>query len=542
MILKDYLHLEQTERHFTAFDLLCSQILLFKTYEMSPQTKFNSTRIAPDEGGQSSFFASIAELQLQTPVQSVPEGSLPLAQLSCETYVPPWTEPYVIGVAGFSGSGKTSISQRIILELNQPWTVLMLFDNFYKPLSAEESAQAFACNYDFDTPKAIDLDLVVEKVSSLKKGKKTEIPVYSFSHHNRTEKTITIYGANVIIIEGIYALYDQRLLDLMDLKVFVDTDLDVCLARRLTRDILYRGRDLPGALKQWETYVKPNATASVYPTIRNADLVIPRGLDNIRAIDMMIKHIQKQLTLKSNLHLERLKSLGRSVTFAVSSLANLTILPTNNHTAGIHSILFDVNTDRSDFIFYFDRIAHLLMESALETLKSYLYSTVQCPKDYVFRGLSNSQNLVAVSILRSGDCFMNCVKKTFPAIPCGKLLIQSDARTGEPQLHYEILPKSQKDSVYFLLDAQIISGAGAVMAIQVLIDHKVEQKNIVLISYLLTEIAVKRILNVFPDVNIVVGKLSNMEATDTSYNPEGFKDTDWLFRTRFIDLLYFGTA
>ncbi|KAF8002368.1 hypothetical protein HF325_003333 [Metschnikowia pulcherrima] len=454
------------------------------------------TRIAPDEGRESSFFTSIRELEPHTPAGTNPEKNVALENLSCDTYVPPWTEPYVIGVAGFSGSGKTSVSERIISELNTPWTVLLLFDNFYKELSAAESQQAFACNYDFDTPNAIDLDLVVEKLTLLKQGKKTDIPVYSFSHHNRTEKKITIYGANVIIIEGIYALYDQRLLDLMDIKVFVDTDLDVCLARRLTRDILYRGRDLAGALRQWETFVKPNATTSVYPTIRNADLVIPRGLDNTRAIDLMIKHIQKQLTLKSELHLARLKLLGRGVSFDVSRLANLKILPVNNHTAGIHSILFDVHTGRTDFIFYFDRIAHLLVEAALDTLQNYSPKKVTCANGYTFDGVVQSLELVAVSI----------------------------------------------GSIYFLLDAQIISGAGAVMAIQVLIDHKVEQKNIVLISYLLTEIAVKRILNVFPEVTIVVGKISNTDSPDPAYNQEGFKDADWPFRTRFVDLLYFGTA
>ncbi|GEQ71850.1 hypothetical protein JCM33374_g5536 [Metschnikowia sp. JCM 33374] len=507
---------------------------------MSPKSKVPSTRIAPDDERQGSFFSSIRHSEPHTPVNDSESPQHPAsAKLSSDTYIPPWTEPYVIGVAGFSGSGKTSISQQIISKLNQPWTVLLSFDNFYKPLSPEESERAFSCSYDFDTPEAIDMDLVVEKLKSLKQGRKTEIPVYSFSHHNRTDKNITIYGANVIIIEGIYALYDQRLLDLMDIKVFVDTDLDVCLARRLTRDILYRGRDLAGALKQWEQFVKPNATTSVYPTIRNADLVIPRGLDNTRAIDLMIKHIQKQLTMKSSLHLERLKSLGHGVTVDVSQLANLKLLPANNHTAGIHSILFDAKTDRTDFIFYFDRIAHLLVEAALDTLENYRPQQVNCPKGYTFNGVAQSSALVAVSIVRSGDCFMNCVRKTFPAIPTGKLLIQSDSMTGEPQLHYESLPKTIDGSVYFLLDAQIISGAGAVMAIQVLIDHKVEQKNIVLISYLSTEIAIKRILNVFPEVTIVVGKLSHADTSDSS---QGFKDSDWPFRTRFIDSLYFGTA
>lgn len=532
---------------------------------------------------------------------ATPQGSLdhptPLSLHSkspgVSTYIPPWTEPYIIGVAGFSGSGKTSIAQKVILELNQPWTVLLLFDNFYNPLSPEQREQAFNNNFDFDEPGSIDLDLVVETIKSLKQGKKTEIPVYSFTHHNRSDKTITIYGANVIIMEGIYALYDKRLLDLMDIKIFVDTDLDVCLARRLTRDILYRGRDLAGALKQWEVFVKPNAVSSVTPTMHNADIVIPRGLENTTAIELMIQHIQKRLALKSTLHLRRLKALGLGPNFDLQSIQNLKILPYNNHTAGIYLILFNAQTDRTDFIFYFDRIANLLIEVAIEQLTAYEEIDVKCCKGYSYKGLKQTEDIVAVSIIRSGDCFMNSIKKTFPSIPIGKLLIQSDSLTGEPQLHTESLPKAKTGDRFFLFDAQIISGAAAIMAIQVLIDHTVKQENIVLICSLLTEIGIRRIFNVFPQVTVVVGQISKMEVAELGLGLEQavedleddvsaqaslqsnlaekskemtskgsnastprstvgpssrsvkapeFRDTDWLFRTRFIDSLYFGTA
>lgn len=511
-----------------------------------------SSRIAPDGEENSSFFLPNAlngpqDLSASVSAIDLSSDSPTNASATRATYIPPWTEPYVIGVAGFSGSGKTSISQRVILELNQPWTVLLLFDNFYKPLTPEESKRAFDNNFDFDEPNAIDLDLAVETIKSLKAGKKTQIPVYSFAQHTRTDKTITIYGANVIIIEGIYALYDPRLLDLMDIKVYVDTDLDTCLARRLTRDILYRGRDLAGALKQWETFVKPNAVSSVSPTMHNADLVIPRGLENTTAIELMIKHIQKQLATKSTLHLRRLRALGLGPKFDLSKLANLKILPHNNHTAGIHSILFNVDTERTDFIFYFDRIANLLLESAIEQLDAYEPHEVQCHKGYSYQGLRQLEDIVAVSIIRSGDCFMNSIKKTFPSIPIGKLLIQSDSLTGEPQLHTESLPRASPTNQFFLFDAQIISGAAAIMAIQVLLDHKVEQKNIVLLCYLLTEIGVRRIVNVFPEVTIVAGLVSRMDECDISEKAEltsllnGFRDIDWPFRTRFIDSLYFGT-
>lgn len=552
-----------------------------------------SSRIAPDDEQSSSFF-------LPTPMSASSSAtgsadhqsqmSLQSKSSAVSTYIPPWTEPYIIGVAGFSGSGKTSIAQKVILELNQPWTVLLLFDNFYKPLTQEQSEQAFACNYDFDKPESIDLDLIVETVKSLKQGKKTEIPVYSFSQHTRTDKTITIYGANVIIMEGIYALYDKRLLDLMDIKIFVDTDLDVCLARRLTRDILFRGRDLAGALKQWEVFVKPNAVSSVTPTMHNADIVIPRGLENTTAIELMIQHIQKRLALKSSLHLRRLKALGLGPKLDLAKIPNLQILPCNNHTAGMFLILFDAHTERTDYIFYFDRIAIFLVEKAIEQLTAYEEIDVKCCKGYSFKGLRQAEDIVAVSIIRSGDCFMNSIKKTFPSIPIGKLLIQSDSLTGEPQLHTESLPKATRGNRFFLFDAQIISGAAAIMAIQVLVDHGIAPKNIILICVLLTEIGIRRILNVFPQVTIVAGQVSKTEDPDSRLSldvaledldddevlaldsaPEKskngvdvrskdpipqpsliasiakdgaakFRDTDWPFRTRFLDSLYFGTA
>lgn len=501
------------------------------------------SRIAPSDDESSSFFTpspmmaskdgySVSQLDLQNSLTIRNEP----------TYIPPWTEPYVIGIAGFSGSGKTSVSQRIIQELNQPWTVLLLFDNFYRPLTPDQTRLAHQGNYDFDTPNSIDIDFAVEVLSSLKQGKKTEIPVYSFTEHKRTDKKITIYGATVIIIEGIYALYDQRLMDLMDIKVFVDTELDLCLTRRLTRDILFRGRDIEGVLQQWERFVKPSAVHSVAPTMQNADLVIPRGLDNSIAIDLMIKHIQKQLTLKSELHLKRLQALGLNKRKDIYTLSNLKLLPRNNHTAGIHSILLDSRTERSDFIFYFDRIATLLIELALEQLTSFEKLTVTCSKGYIYDGLTPSQDMAAVSIIRSGDCFMNSLRKTFPDIPIGKLLIQSDSLTGEPQLHMDALPHMAPNSQFFLFDAQTISGAAAIMAIKVLLDHKVEEKDIVLITYLLTEIGLRRIFQVFPKVTVVVGKLSNMEEVRSEFNGEGFKDNHWMFRNRFIDSLYFGTA
>ncbi|KAK6200329.1 uridine kinase [Scheffersomyces amazonensis] len=499
------------------------------------------SRIAPDNDSSNitpndTITSTTATIPANTSISESSTTSNANTTTPHPSYIPPWTEPYIIGIAGNSGSGKTSIAQKIVQELNQPWTVLLSFDNFYNPLTEEERKQAFENNFDFDTPESLDLDLVIETVNSLKKGHKTTIPVYSFEHHNRTDKTITIYGANVIIIEGIYSLYDPRLLDMMDLKIYVDTDLDICLARRLTRDILYRGRDLGGCLKQWETFVKPNAVKYVNPTMYNADLIIPRGLDNVIAINLMIKHIEKQLILKSSQHLKYLQTLDIKVIDLKDY--NLKILPINNQTRGINSILFDEETERSDFIFYFNRISNLIIEKGLEFINN--YEPILVNNNY--HGLKLIDDIVAISIIRSGDCFMQSIKKTFPEVSIGKLLIQSDSKTGEPQLHYDSIPNDIENKKIMLFDSQLISGAAAIMAVQVLLDHGCKEKDIILCCYLSTELGLRRILNVFPHVNIVIGKLSNIgENTNNWYNPEKCRDSDWPFRNRYIDSLYFGT-
>lgn len=542
---------------------------------LHPKSRRRSSRISPlpDEDSLSFINSSVENLD-QSPFESIDDlvedvNKYDLKSLSDEqrqqlqqelqtqnlkhkpsftstpkaSYIPPWTEPYIIGIAGNSGSGKTSISQKIIQDINQPWTVLLSFDNFYQPLTLEQSKLAFANNYDFDCPDSLDFDLLVETIGNLKKGGKTTIPVYSFTSHNRTSKTNTIYGANVIIVEGLYALHDQRLLDMMDLKIYVDTDLDICLARRLTRDILYRGRDLGGAMQQWEKFVKPNAVKFINPTVQNADLVIPRGLDNSIAINLMIKHIKNQLALKSRNHLQRLKKLGVNIKFDIDKF-NIKLLQNTNQVKGINSILFDTSTSRNDFIFYFNRMCGLLIELAQEFMTNYTNVDIDTGKG-IYHGKKLLQNQYnAVNIIRSGDCFMASIKKSFPEISIGKLLIQSDSTTGEPQLHFERLPHKLSDKI-MLFDSQIISGAGAIMAIQVLLDHHVKEQDTILITYLSTEIGIRRIVNVFPKVKIVVGKLSSMEDSNSNnkvwYNNEGFLDSHWHFRNRFIDSLYFGT-
>ncbi|KAI9712865.1 MAG: Uridine kinase [Chrysothrix sp. TS-e1954] len=129
------------------------------------------------------------------------------------SYSPPWVNLSIVGVAGSSGSGKSTMAHALQAALNLPW------DSFYKVLGAEESHRAFQNEYDFDSPNAIDFDALVEKLVQLREGKKVEIPIYSFESHARLDKTHTIYSPHVLILEGIFALHDSRVLDMLDLRV-----------------------------------------------------------------------------------------------------------------------------------------------------------------------------------------------------------------------------------------------------------------------------------------------------------------------------------
>eukprot|EP00761_Pharyngomonas_kirbyi_P012198 gb/GECH01012225.1/.p1 GENE.gb/GECH01012225.1/~~gb/GECH01012225.1/.p1 ORF type:complete len:253 (+),score=56.94 gb/GECH01012225.1/:1-759(+) len=209
-------------------------------------------------------------------------------------------EPFIIGVAGGTASGKTTVCHKIVESLkDDDWRVTVISqDSFYKSLTEEELELANSNQYNFDHPDSFDYDLIEQTISDLKSGKKAEIPNYDFKTHTRSTETSPVYGADIIIFEGILVFYASRVLDLFDLKIFVDTDADTRLVRRIRRDIADRGRDLEGVLAQYEKFVKPSFDEYVQPTKKHADIIIPRGGTNIVAIDLMTQHIK--LKLRSN--------------------------------------------------------------------------------------------------------------------------------------------------------------------------------------------------------------------------------------------------
>ncbi|KAI4182500.1 MAG: hypothetical protein L6R41_005945 [Letrouitia leprolyta] len=418
-------------------------------------------------------------------------------------YSPPWADTSIIGIAGSSGSGKTSLAQAIVSSLNLPWVVIMSMDSFYKILTPEQHELAHKNEFDLDAPSAIDFDLMVERLKDLKQGRRAEIPVYSFEQHQRQENTVSIYSPHVLILEGILALYDQRVLDLLDVKIFAEADADLCLARRITRDVKERGRDIEGCIKQWTSFVKPNFQRYVQPQRDEADIIVPRGIDNRVAIDMVVKHIQLLLIKKSRKHQEDLKRLGQQVEDEPLS-PNVLLLKQTKQIIAMTTILQNPVTDDVDFIFYFDRLTTLLVERALDNLH-FTTKTVQTPQGSYYQGLESKGDISAVVILRGGSCLETGLKRVIPDCKIGRLLVQTNYRTGEPELHYSHLPDDiSSHSSVLLLDPQMASGGAALMTVRVLVDHGVEASRIVFVTYSAGKMGVNRLLKVFPDVRVVV--------------------------------------
>ncbi len=197
-----------------------------------------------------------------------------------------------IGIAGGTGSGKTTLMKNLVSRFGEDVTVIS-HDNYYRcrdDLTYEER-----CGINYDEPAAFETELMVEHLSKLRKGQTISCPVYDFTVHNRSQETLTIVPKRVIIVEGILIFADPGLRELMDIKIFVDTDTDVRLCRRIKRDVNKRGRTLESVLTQYLDTVKPMHEMYVEPSKKFANLVVPEGGKNYIALDMIMTRIQRHI-------------------------------------------------------------------------------------------------------------------------------------------------------------------------------------------------------------------------------------------------------
>lgn len=200
----------------------------------------------------------------------------------------------VIGVAGGTASGKTTLTRKLV-EALEGRTSVVYHDNYYKAnddLPFEERARL-----NYDSPDAFDNELLLSQLRQLVAGEAIDCPVYDYSQHTRSAQTVRIEPKPVVILEGILIFAESRIMELIDIKLFVDTDADVRILRRLKRDVLERGRTLESVEKQYLTTVKPMHELYVEPSKRGADLIIPDGGYNIVALDMIIHRIRRELDM-----------------------------------------------------------------------------------------------------------------------------------------------------------------------------------------------------------------------------------------------------
>nr|XP_042130852.1 uridine-cytidine kinase 1 isoform X1 [Peromyscus maniculatus bairdii] len=209
----------------------------------------------------------------------------------CESAAPeadrPQPRPFLIGVSGGTASGKSTVCEKIMellgqneVDRRQRKLVILSQDCFYKVLTAEQKAKALKGQYNFDHPDAFDNDLMHKTLKNIVEGKTVEVPTYDFVTHSRLSETTVVYPADVVLFEGILVFYTQEIRDMFHLRLFVDTDSDVRLSRRVLRDV-HRGRDLEQILTQYTTFVKPAFEEFCLPTKKYADVIIPRGVDNM---------------------------------------------------------------------------------------------------------------------------------------------------------------------------------------------------------------------------------------------------------------------
>ena len=198
----------------------------------------------------------------------------------------------VIGIAGGTGSGKTTLMNNLIEEFRDHVTILS-HDNYYK--RHDELTYEQRCQLNYDEPAALETDFMAAHLDQLRQGKAIVCPVYDFTQHNRSDQTIRIVPRKVIIVEGILIFENKELRDLMDIRIFVDTDADVRLCRRILRDVEERGRSLESVLSQYQNTVKPMHEMYVEPSKKYANIIVPEGGQNYVALDMITGRIRRHL-------------------------------------------------------------------------------------------------------------------------------------------------------------------------------------------------------------------------------------------------------
>ncbi|KAJ6290163.1 hypothetical protein OIU78_025976 [Salix suchowensis] len=318
----------------------------------------------------------------------------------------PPKQPFVIGVAGGTASGKTTVCNMIISQLHDQRVVLVNQDSFYHSLGDDTLAEVY--DYNFDHPDAFNTELLLSCMAMLKNGRAVNIPNYDFKTHKRIGPGCKVNPSDIIILEGILVLHDSRVRDLMNMKIFVDTDSDLRLARRIQRDTVERGRNIQNVLDQYARSVKPSFEEFILPSKKYADVIIPRGGDNDVAIDLIIQHIRAKL---GQHHL-------------CSIYPNVSVIHSTFQMRGMHTLVRDVKTTKHDFVFYADRLIRLVVEHGLGHLP-FTEKQITTPTGSVYPGVVFCKRLCGVSVIRSGESMENALRACCKGIKIGNSAVKA---------------------------------------------------------------------------------------------------------------------
>ncbi|XP_039138150.1 uridine kinase-like protein 4 isoform X1 [Dioscorea cayenensis subsp. rotundata] len=396
-------------------------------------------------------------------------------------------QPFIIGVAGGASSGKTSVCNMIIEQLHDQRVVLVNQDSFYYDLTEEELTRVQ--DYNFDHPDAFDTEKLLTCMENLKLGEAVDIPNYDLKTYKKILPARKVNPSHVIILEGILIFHDPRVRELMNMKIFVDTDADVRLARRIRLDTADKGRDIGTVLDQYSKFVKPAFDDFILPTKKYADIIIPRGGDNHVAIDLIVQHIHTKL--------------GQHDLCKIYS--NLYVIQTTFQIRGMHTIIRDAETTTHDFIFYADRLIRLVVEHGLGHLP-FKEKQVTTPTGSVYIGVDFCKRLCGISVIRSGESMENALRACCKGIKIGKILIHREGDNGQ-QLIYQNLPKDISDRHVLLLDPILGTGNSAVQAINLLLQKGVQESNIIFLNLISAPQGVHTVCKKFPRIKIVTSEI-----------------------------------
>jgi uridine kinase len=302
--------------------------------------------------------------------------------------------------------------------------------------------------------------------------------------------------ADVVIIEGILVLAMEQVRDMCNMKVFVDTDDDVRLARRIQRDVAERGRDVAGVIEQYTRFVKPSFDTFVAPSRRFADVVIPwqRG-DNMVAIDLITEHI------KGKLQQPELRRI----------YPNLEVIPSNFQIRGMHTLIRDRETKTADFVFYADRLLRLVVEAGLGHLP-FKEHAVMTPTDHPYVGVEFAKKICGVSVIRSGESMENALRACCKGVKIGKILVHRVGDRlvegcGEKEIVYEKLPVDIAERYVLLMDPILGTGGSATRAMQVLLDKGVQEGKILFLTLIAAPEGIHALCRRYPKMKLITSEI-----------------------------------